>query len=131
MKKSDITNHNDIEKLVNSFYEKVNVDPVLSPFFQHVRWDKHLPIMYKFWENVLFYTGDYSGNPMLQHQLLHIKKHLTENHFSRWITTFCSVVDENFKGTQATLIKERAKSITQIMIIKILNQDLLPITKKL
>ena len=60
--KKDISNNKDIEKLVNLFYEKVKKDTTIAPFFlDDFDWDKHLKIMYKFWENVLFYTGNYNG----------------------------------------------------------------------
>ena len=65
--KNDITNRGDIEMLVNAFYDKVKTDDKIGLFFTdviHVNWEQHLPRMYDFWDNVLFQTGSYIGNPM-------------------------------------------------------------------
>ena len=58
--KKDITSKADIEMLVNRFYDKVKVDDLIGYFFTkvvQVNWDKHLPVMYRFWDNALFFTG--------------------------------------------------------------------------
>lgn len=64
--KKDIKNRKDIELLVNKFYDKVKADKSISHFFTdtvHVNWKQHL-VMYDFWENIVFFTGAYEGNPM-------------------------------------------------------------------
>ncbi|WP_367274609.1 group III truncated hemoglobin [uncultured Lutibacter sp.] len=48
----DINNREDIELLVNKFYEKVKVDETIGYIFNeiaNINWDKHLPKMYDFW----------------------------------------------------------------------------------
>jgi len=120
MEKQDITNRKDIELLVKTFYEKVMADQVLSGMFTDVHWDAHLPVMYDFWENVIFHTGHYSGNPMVKHQLVHQKHPLTKEHFARWLTLFGETADELFSGLNTSTIKERAQSIATIMEMKIL-----------
>ena len=60
--KKDIETRNDIESLVDHFYEIVKADDVIGYIFTdvaQVNWKKHLPIMYDFWENALFYTGSH------------------------------------------------------------------------
>ena len=119
--KKDISNNKDIEKLVNHFYEKVKKDAVIGHFFNvdmKVDWDKHLPIMYKFWENIVFYTGNYNGNPMQKHFDIHAKYPLSMKDFNRWTALFNDTVDELFEGANATLIKQRAQSIATVMQIK-------------
>lgn len=119
--KKDITNRKDIEKLVNLFYNKVKEDKIISHFFTDVvkvDWEKHLPIMYRFWENVLFYTGSYGGNPMQQHLTIHAKHPFTIKDFTQWTKLFNETVDELFEGENAELIKERAQNISTIMQIK-------------
>jgi hemoglobin len=72
--KKDIQTRDDIELLVNLFYEKVKLDPVIGYIFTDVvkvNWQRHLPVMYSFWENTIFYTGGYNGNPMEVHKRLH------------------------------------------------------------
>jgi hemoglobin len=118
---TDIEAKSDIETLVNVFYEQVKNDKQISCFFDQVNWEMHLPIMYNFWENVLFYTGNYTGNPMLQHKLLNERMPLSIADFERWIYLFNKTVDKLYKGSNADLIKEKANSIASVMQIKILN----------
>lgn len=121
--KNDIQNRTDIEILINSFYNKVKVDPIISYFFTdvvQVNWDKHLPKMYDFWENVIFNTGVYEGNPMAQHQHLHHKSPLSKVHFDEWIKLFTLTVDQLFEGEKAELTKQRATSIATVMQLKII-----------
>jgi hemoglobin len=122
--KKDITTNQDIELLVNTFYEKVKCDDVIRHFFTEVvqvNWEQHLPVMYRFWENIIFHTGAYSGNPMEVHENLHNKCPMQTAHFERWIQLFQQTVDELFEGEQAFRIKQRALSIATVMQIKIAN----------
>jgi hemoglobin len=121
--KRDIENRADIEILVNSFYEKVKEDKDIGFFFTdvvNINWDKHLPIMYNFWENILFNTGSYSGNPMEKHIKLNKKSKIKMEHFQRWTNLFNSTVDSLFEGINAEMVKQRALSIATVMQIKIL-----------
>lgn len=119
--KKDILNKKDIEKLVDHFYEKVKKDPSISSFFSDdFNWEKHLEIMYKFWENVVFYTGSYSGNPMDKHFEVHSKKPLTMKDFHQWIKLFNESVDELFAGEKADLIKLKASNIATVMQMQLL-----------
>ena len=122
--KQDIQNRVDIELLVRSFYDKVIIDDEIGYIFTDVvkvQWEKHLPVMYDFWENTLLFTGIYKGNPMLIHEHLHKRINLTEQHFARWNQLFMLTVDELFEGNKATLAKQRALSISTIMQIKIIH----------
>ncbi len=120
--KPDITNRADIEKLINEFYIKVRNDAVIGFFFNDVvkvDWDKHLPVMYDFWENILFHTGNYEGNPMEIHKRLNEKHKMNMQHFQQWISLFNKTVDEHFKGKNAEQIKTRALSIATVMQVKL------------
>jgi hemoglobin len=122
--KKDIENRCDIEWLVTRFYEKVKADDTIGYIFNDiakVNWEKHLPIMFNFWENVLFYTGNYEGNPMDIHQHLHRAAPLKKEHFTRWNLLFLETVDEHFEGTNAVLAKQRALSISTVMQLKIIS----------
>lgn len=118
----DITDRNDIIKLVDLFYKNLNQNEELSFFFRDVNWEKHLVTMYDFWENVIFYNGEYSGNPMVRHKLLHSSKKLTKEHFQQWNKLFFDTVDQCFKGENAELIKLRANNISNIMRASLLGQ---------
>lgn len=123
MKRKDISDRSDIEVVVNRFYDKVRKDDLIGKMFDHVNWEAHLPVMYDFWDNALFYTGNYSGNPMAKHQLAHDRHPLTAEHFERWLQLFNTTVDENFSGKNARSLKERANSIAIIMQIKIVGDQ--------
>ena len=117
----DISSRQDIMHLVNRFYEKVKADEMIGYIFNDVArvdWEKHLPVMYDFWESVIFFTGGYTGNPMITHRKLNQVVHLTPGHFQKWIELFTSTVDENFSGDKAELAKQRAVSIATIMQLK-------------
>jgi len=122
--KPDIRDRADIETLINAFYDKVKRDDVIGFFFTevvHVQWGRHLPVMYTFWENIVFHTGRYEGNPMVQHQHIHQKSAMTAAHFQRWILLFTQAVEELFEGEKAEIILQRATSIATVMQIKILH----------
>lgn len=123
--KKDIEHIEDIKLLVNSFYDKVKADAGIGYIFNDiakVNWEKHLPVMYNFWENILFFTGSYSGNPMTAHVKMHKLVHFTTEHFERWLKLFTSTVDELFEGDKAELAKQRAISIATVMQLKILHE---------
>ena len=123
--KKDIENRDDIILLINTFYEKVKKDEVIGYIFNDVakvNWEKHLPVMYDFWENVIFFTGSYTGNPMTAHKQLNKKTPLNTEHFQEWIKLFTKTVDELFEGDKAELTKQRAISIATVMQIKILHE---------
>ena len=116
--KKDIQNRADIELLVNTFYDKIKNDPAIWYIFTDVSkidWEKHLPNMYDFWDNILFYSGSYKGSPMNLHTHLNKITTLKKKHFNRWTGLFTSTVDELFSGKNADLIKQRALGISAIM----------------
>lgn len=112
----------DIIELIDAFYAKVRQDKLISFFFNDiakVQWEKHLPKMYDFWDNIVFSTGHYQGNPMDAHFKLHAISAMKAEHFQRWLSLFFETVDEHFTGANADLIKRRAESIAYIMQAKI------------
>ncbi len=122
--KKDIQNREDIIKLVDAFYKKVKADDLIGNIFTdvvHVDWDAHLPRMYDFWENILFCTGNFDGNPMMTHKALNQKKQMDFTHFNRWNVMFKETVDSLFKGQKADEIKSRAMNISKAMMDKALS----------
>jgi hemoglobin len=120
--KNDIRDRADIKLLVDTFYTKVRADDTIGYLFEEVArvdWEKHLPRMYDFWENIVFQTGGFKGNPMVAHMMLHQKSPLTAAHFKQWLKLFLATVDELFEGDNAELIKQRARSIATMMQIKV------------
>src|SRR5688500_18517545 len=115
----DIGGREDIQELVQKFYEKVTKDELIGPFFTHVNWDKHLPVMYDFWESVLFFTGTYGGNPMQVHKALNARMPLQPVHFERWKELFIQTVNELYRGEKAELACMRAGNIADLMQMRI------------
>ncbi|HEY1871052.1 MAG TPA: group III truncated hemoglobin [Chitinophagaceae bacterium] len=125
--KEDIKTRKDIEHLINSFYDKVKRDEMIGFIFNdvaRVNWEKHLPVMYDFWESIIFSTANYNGNPMLVHLQLNRLIPLTKQHFDQWLKLFTETTDELFEGKKATLTKERALNIAAIIQSKILTTSL-------
>lgn len=120
--KTDIRHREDIILLVNSFYDKVKADATIGYIFNDivkVNWEHHLPVMYDFWESVIFFTGTYSGNPMTTHRRLHQVANLTKEHFDAWLKLFTNTLDELFEGEKTELVRQRAMSIATLMESKI------------
>lgn len=113
-----IESQDDIIVLVDTFYQKVNKDELLSPIFNKiakVHWDSHMPTMYAFWGSILLDTGTYSGRPFPKHLSLLIK----QEHFDKWLLLFHTNIDEQFSRDLAEEAKTRASTIAQIFISKI------------
>ena len=120
----DISSREDIELLVDSFYKKVLDDDVIGHFFNEVAeidWDKHMPIMYDFWETTLLGTLSYTGNPMAKHFDLHKKSPLAVQHFQRWLELWKETVLELFEGDKANETIQRATTIAKLMEFKVVN----------
>lgn len=123
--KTDIKNRADIETLVNAFYEKIKTDAKIGYFFNDVakvNWEEHLPKMYDFWENILFSTANFNGNPIVKHEELHKKSKMNREHFNHWNKLFIISVDELFAGEKAEEIKQRAVNISAVMRFKALGK---------
>lgn len=130
--RKDIENRKDIELVIDSFYSKVRRDEVIGYIFNDVArvdWEHHTPVICDFWENILFQTRAYTGNPMLTHLKLHALTSLTSTHFERWKKLFTETVDDHFEGKNAELAKQRALSIATMMQIKIIEEPLAGLNK--
>ena len=112
--RGDLASRADIERLVDTFYDRVGADDLLGPIFNDVAkvdWSRHLPTMYAFWEGILFGTGGYKGNPLETHRTLARLTPLTPREFDRWLALFHQCVDELFAGPVAADAKRRAANI--------------------
>ena len=114
----DIASRVDIERMVDGFYARVQVDPLLGPIFNDVAatdWATHLPKMYAFWDGVLFATPGFRGNPLAVHLALGQKVALGQPEFDRWLQLFHQTNDELFAGPMATEAKARSMRIAGVM----------------
>lgn len=118
----DIETRADIELLVDEFYKKATSDSIIGHFFTKVvllDFDKHLPILYNFWESVLFGRASYRGNPVLKHIELDQKEPLTATHFQQWLQLWRATINEHFAGAKAEEAKQRAEMMEKLMLFKI------------
>jgi len=120
--KTDIQTRDDIERLVNTFYTKVQQDELIGPIFNNVAkvdWAVHLPKMYEFFETIILGQKGFKGNPMETHFKLNQQFPLQPEHFERWKNLFYSTIDDLFEGTKADEAKQKATSIADLMFYKI------------
>lgn len=119
---SDIHGRPEIERLVDTFYERIRADGLLGPIFNDVaktNWSRHLPRMYAFWETVLFRSGGYTGSPLAAHMRLVPLTEMGRPQFDHWLTLFRSTVDDLFTGEHADHIKNCAADMANVIHAKI------------
>lgn len=118
----DLSDKDDLYKILSDFYEALLSDETMHHFFRKfndpVVLEHHLQDLCSFWEQSLFYTGDYKKNVMGIHQEVHEKDKMTKVHMDRWIELFKQSVDRNFKGNKAETLKNKALSIATVMRLK-------------
>ncbi|NCP83346.1 MAG: group III truncated hemoglobin [Bacteroidetes bacterium] len=111
--KTDILTEEDIQKMVLSFYSRVENNERLNYIFNDfakVNWEDHLPKMFDFWSNVVFGTGRYRGNPYREHLPLPIVK----NDFIHWFSLFEETVLELFEGENAKIVVQVAMNVANM-----------------
>jgi len=116
--KSDIQTLEDVQLLVNTFYNKVQQDEIIGKIFNDViqdRWPQHLETMYKFWQSILLDENTYTGQPFLKH----INLPISDEHFTRWLDLFYSTADELFAGSVADEAKKRGTMIATMFNSKL------------
>lgn len=109
----DITSEEDVKTMVDTFYGKVNEDPILSPVFNDfaaVDWPHHLPKMYMFWNFLILGIPGYKGQPFPAHVPLPV----SQEHFERWLSLFRQNIDEQFAGPNAEMAKSKAENIAMV-----------------
>ena len=108
----------DIELLVNKFYDKVQSDETIGFFFNDVAkvdWSHHLPKMYSFWETLLFGQISYKGNPMAVHFPINAQVPMEKRHFEQWVKLWTKTIEENFTGEMAETAIYKATNIANLM----------------
>ena len=128
MPKKTLDSPEAVRHLVDSFYDKVRIDPLIGPVFTDVAqvdWASHLPKMYAFWESIILGNNAYDGHPFRPHLLVNQKHTLRTEHFERWLTLFSATLSEEFMGETAEQVRQRATQIALVWNQKLLylNQD--------
>jgi hemoglobin len=70
-----------LQYVVAFFSEKESITGFIFNNVAKVNWKKHLPVMYDFWQSIIFDTNSYSGNPMNVHSHLNNLTPLTKKTF--------------------------------------------------
>ncbi|HEX8754836.1 MAG TPA: group III truncated hemoglobin [Steroidobacteraceae bacterium] len=100
-----------IDRLVRTFYGKVQRDEVLAPVFaaRISDWEPHLLRMCEFWSSVALMSGVYHGRPMEKHLPLPVDG----RHFDRWLALFREAAHEVCPPVATAHFIERAERIAQ------------------
>jgi len=98
-----------IERLVRTFYGRVQLDPMLGPVFAAVvtDWEDHMKRLCAFWSSVTLLSGRYHGQPMPKHARLPVGG----AHFDRWLDLFEATAKEICPPAAAALFIDRARRI--------------------
>lgn len=103
-----------IKAVVDDFYAKARVDPLLGPIFNRVipdaEWRAHLDVIADFWSSMLLGTRRYEGRPMPKHLAI---GDLADVHFERWLALFRETAETLCPEQVAALFVNRAERIAQ------------------
>src|SRR5215210_6051701 len=119
---NDIKSRDDIIRILTFFYEKVFADELIGHFFTTViplDLDTHIPVIADFWETIVLDHRKYCKNVMQIHQNIHSLSAIRKEQLERWVKFFTETVYQNFEGNNATLMKQRARSIATLMEMKL------------
>jgi hemoglobin len=99
----------EIGRLVDAFYARVQVDPLIGPIFnaQIEDWPAHLALLKEFWAAVLLGTGTFRGNPLETH----LKMTLNPEHFQRWLALFRQTALELLPAERAEVFIAKSRRI--------------------
>jgi len=120
--KADLEPGEAVQHLVNAFYDGAKRDAVLGPVFNKIigdDWSSHLPVMYSFWDSVVFGLGGYKGQAVAKHIDIDRQLPLRAEHFEHWITRWNATVDSMFAGPNAELAKSKANMMLQLISFKV------------
>jgi hemoglobin len=98
-----------IALLVDRFYEKVRIDPLIGPVFNAAihDWDEHKRTLTSFWCSVALRANSYRGNPMAVHRMQPIRV----EHFERWLSLWQATTREWLNEDDARQMMEHADRI--------------------
>mgnify|MGYP003424153063 FL=1 len=123
MEKTEITSRPDIKLLVETFYGRIRLHPVLGPIFNGIitDWPSHLELLTDFWETQLLFERKYWGNPLAAHQEVDEKMDYTmkSEHFGLWLNLWFATLDELFQGETAQVAKNRARKMSTMLYLNI------------
>ncbi len=101
----------DIERLVDRFYDRVRVDPVLGPIFGAAvhDWAAHKRTLVSFWTSVALRAGTYRGNPMAAHRPHPIRS----QDFDHWLRLWRETADAVLAPEHSAVFQDLADRIAR------------------
>lgn len=104
-----LPSHEQLSRLVDHFYDRIQVHPELGPVFNAAvhDWPEHKRLLVSFWSSVILRAGSYRGNPMAKHH----GHGITTAHFVQWLALWRETADELLQPAQAELVHEYANRI--------------------
>lgn len=102
-----------IYRLVDAFYAKIRIDPVLGPIFARAipgDWGPHLATMRNFWSSVMLTSGRYKGNPVAVHKRV---AGVEIGMFDRWLDLFGETCRDLFEPELAADFHSKAVRIAE------------------
>lgn len=116
-----------ISDLVETFYDNIRRDDMLSPIFDRIitDWPPHLARMKDFWTSIAIESGRFHGNPMIKHLAI---PDIDQAHFMRWLSLFDDVLPTIFPNADACqFLSDRAARIADSLMTGIsVHRDGLP-----
>ncbi len=106
----------DLHDLLVEFYDTVELDPLLAPYFSSVDMREHIPRIADFWSTILFHTGRYSDNAFRPHASM---PGLTRRHFDRWLAVLERTVDRRHAGVAAERMKALGHRVAESMQVRL------------
>lgn len=106
----------DIHGVLVAFYDAVERDPLLAPYFAGIDMPAHIPRIADFWSTLVFHTGRYAGNAFRPHLEM---PGLDAGHFARWLATLERTVDARHAGPKAQLMKELGHRVAFSMQLRL------------
>lgn len=106
----------DLHDTLTAFYDTIEGDPLLAPYFAELDMPAHMPRIVAFWSTTIFHTGRYSGNAFKPHLEM---PGLTAEHFAHWVAILEATVDARFTGPNAHRMKELAHRIAYSMQLRL------------
>ena len=116
--KGDLRNKEDIRLLIDTFYQRVKNDELLSPIINEKNipnWSDHITVVCEFWEAALLNKSARPGEAAQKH----LELPLTSHHFDRWVTLFHLTLDDLYAGHVAEEAKFQAHKMAEVFRTKL------------
>jgi hemoglobin len=108
-----------LKEVVDAFYAKVRLDPLLGPVFNGAigDWPEHLEKLQAFWSSVMLTSGRYKGRPVPAH-VRHAGQ-IDRASFARWLRIWGDTTEELLIPAAASAMQAKAAQIAESLSLAI------------